>query len=50
MGVNRSCDDCKCAPGELVMIARKPQHSFQGEAYFANDRQMARFVCQCSRR
>lgn len=44
MGVNRPCDDCRRALGELAMVARKPPHSFQGETYFANDRQMARFV------
>ncbi len=36
--------------GELAMVARKPPHSFQGEAYFANDRQMACFVRQRSTR
>lgn len=35
--------------GELAMVARKPPRSFQGEAYFANDRQV-RFVRQRSTR
>jgi len=50
MCVNRPYDDCRRALGELAMVARKPPHSFQGEAYFANDRQMACFVCQRSTR
>lgn len=48
MCVNRPCDDCEHATGELAMVARKPPHDFRGEAYFANDRQMARFVRQRS--
>lgn len=44
MCVNRPCDDCEHATGELAMVARKSPHDFRGEAYFANDRQMARFV------
>lgn len=36
--------------GELAMVARKPPHNFRGEAYFANDRQMACFVRQRSTR
>ncbi len=50
MCVNRPYDDCRRALGELAMVARKPPHSFQGEAYFANDRQMAYFVRQRSTR
>ena len=35
----------RCASSEPAMVARKPPHNFRGEAYFANDRQLARFVC-----
>ena len=38
MCVNRPYDDCKLAQGAPAIIVRKPPHSFQGEAYFANDR------------